>query len=316
MFFNIGGKLNGPLRLEDARFSAEDLFGLLGGYDTCMLSAGSDFLSYDDERLANAVGAWRAKAASRLAGTGLVAADGTPGDELAAALAPLGAPGMAVSNAQLGGAATAGLFVSGEGWTMLRKDRGFMGGWALVPVDPSEGLDSACVAAFGLEGVALSAFEGLGYLRDSERDALTEAVNAGDREALGSLAWLRGLPKEALLDLSDAYGAGLRHMPRAYELWVTHTEGCEFRPEGGVRTPFPSSGYRKTAQVTVIPSKGFYMGIASAPLPGDPFEFEFDDDLCRARTFCQAGFVHEGGFFESALAIPEWYPEGAIAVDG
>ena len=316
MLFNIGRKLNGPLRLEDARFSAEDLFGLVGGYDTCMLTAGPDFLSYDDERLASAVGAWRAKAASRMTGTGLVGEDGEPTDELARALAPLSAPGMAVSNAALGGRATAGLFVSEEGWTILRKDGGFMGGWALVPADPSAGLSAACAAAFGIEDRGPSAFVGSGYLRDAERDSLTEAVNGGDREALSSIAWLRNIPTEALLDLSDAYGAGPRSMPRAYELWVTHTEGCEFRPEGGVRTPFPATGYRKTAQVTVIPSKGFYMGIASAPLPGDPFEFEFDDELCRARTFCRAGFVRDGDLFEVATSIPEWYPDDAIAVDG
>lgn len=76
MFFNIGGKLNSPLRLEDARFSAEDLFGILGGYDSCMLTAGTGFLSYDDEKLASSVQTWRKKTVSRMRGTGLFDDDG------------------------------------------------------------------------------------------------------------------------------------------------------------------------------------------------------------------------------------------------
>lgn len=315
MFFHIGGKLNSPLRLEDARFTAEDLFGMLGGYDSCMLTAGTNFLSYDDKKLASSLQAWRKKTASRMTGTGLFGEDGKPAEELSRALQPILQPDVAISNAAPGGSATAGLFVGADGWTALKKDKGFLGGWAVLPFDTSQNFSEVCASVFATETAAYAPVEGTGYIRDAERDSLTDAVNAGDREALNSLAWLRNIPAEALLNLSDAYGAGIGKNPKAYELWTTHTEGCEFKPTEGVRSPFPSSGYRKTSQVTVIPSQGFYMKIASAPCEGDPFAFEFDDSISRARMFCQVGFVHEGDFFEEAFAIPEWYPQDALAVD-
>ena len=315
MFFNIGGKLNSPLRLEDARFSAEDLFGILGGYDSCMLTAGTGFLSYDDEKLASSVQTWRKKTVSRMRGTGLFDDDGQEAEVLSHALLPILHPEIDISNASPGGAASAGLFVGQDGWTALKKDKGFLGGWAILPFDVNQDFSEVCSSVFDTAKVERSAFEDSGYIRDSERDTLTDAVNSGDLEALKSIAWLRNVSADALQDLSDAYGASLGKKPKAFELWTTHTEGCEFEPVGGVRTPFPSSGYRKTSQVTVIPAKGFYMKIASAPCEGDPFTFEFDDELCRARTFCQVGFVREGNLFKEAFAIPEWYPKDALSID-
>lgn len=313
MFFNLNRKLARSLKLEDARFSAEDLFALLGGYDKYVLTAGSRFLDVEDEENVERIAQWRKKLASRMEGTGLIDATCTPSDELTDALLPLVNPGLAVIDGKPGTNPGVGVFISEEGRTIVKRAGGFFGGWSIRPIDPELSCDDVFREAFGIKEIALSSFEGTGFIKNAERDFLIDAINAGDEEALRSMAWLHGIPADGLFDLSEAFGRGFRNMPDAYNLWASDTTGCEFELVGGIRVPYPSTGYLRTQQVTVVPEKGFFMKIAHAPAPGDPFDYQFDVDLFRSRTYCQAGFIHEGEFFEGALAVYEWFPSfGAV----
>lgn len=83
--------------LSEVRFTREDLFVLLGGFDTGMFANGpySTDLSAIERYGA---GPWRRDMAARLSPTGLVDAEGIPSDELAEALYPLNKPGVVVDD--------------------------------------------------------------------------------------------------------------------------------------------------------------------------------------------------------------------------
>ena len=313
MFGFASGVVGGPLRLEDARFSAEDLMGLNNGYDNMYLTVGKRFFSMDDDELRSSIAKWRKRAATRLAGTGLVDSEGIPSDEFARALRPLSAPGFDITDALYDG--HAGLFMCDEGWTVLKKAPGFMGGWSIRIANPEDGIDAVLASALGIAKPAHSQWEGQAYIRFDEINFITDAVNAGNEQALRSLAWERGLPADGLLDLARAIsdaGVKLSKMPRSIKLCACDcSDGVKYEG-GGFNLPLVESGYRRTCTSLVMPTKGFYMKTVRAPKPGDDLSTLADSATRDERTSCVAGFVKEGSVFGTAMSMPTWHPEDAL----
>ena len=83
--------------LSEVRFTREDLFVLLGGFDTGMFANGPYSTDLRSIELHGA-DPWRRDMAARLSSTGLVDAEGTPSDELVEALYPLNKPGVAIDD--------------------------------------------------------------------------------------------------------------------------------------------------------------------------------------------------------------------------
>ena len=315
MFGFASGVVGNPLRLEDARFSAEDLAGLGNGSDNMYLTEKKQYLKMGDDEWRSCLARWRKQAATRLAGTGLVDAEGTPSDEFARALRPLYAPGFDITDALYNG--HAGLFMCDEGWTVLKKAPGFMGGWSIRIANPEDGIDAVLASALGIAKPAHSQWEGQAYIRSAEGNIIVDAINAGNEQALRSLAWERGLPAEGLLDLTRAIsdaGVKLTKMPRSIELYACDcSDGVKFE-EAGFNLPAVESGYRRTCSALVVPTKGFYMKTVRAPKPGDDLSTLADSATRDERTSCVAGFVKEGSVFETAMSMPKWHPEDALPI--
>ena len=312
--FNFGkGKssIDAPLSLEDARFSSEDLFGLIGGYDNFALTAGQKLLAYQDEELATFKDNWRKTALTRLIGTGLLTDEGQPSVELATALEPLNAAGWAVSNgAAPGSSHAAALFTHNNNWTIVRKAPGFYAGWVLTKVDPNLGIDAAICNLLGAPEPCHSEWTGEGYVKADERDVLISAVNEGNQEALDQLSAKRSLPRGPLFDLANSYGRGFKN-PKVYEIKVRDYSGCEMA-HMAVTVPATSKGVVRTAHATVVPSKGFYMTLATVAKESDDPSIIENVKLIRQRKFCRVGFVNDGPFFDKALAMPRFYPDGIL----
>ena len=286
--------------------------GLGNGSDNMYLTEKKQYLKMRDDEWRTCLERWRKQAATRLAGTGLVDAEGTPSDELARALRPLYAPGFDITDALYDG--HAGLFMCDEGWTVLKKAPGFLGGWSIRIANPEDGIDAILPSAFGIAKPEHSQWEGQAYIRYAEINFITDAVNAGNEQALRSIAWERGLPADGLLDLSRAIsdaGVRLSKMPRSIKLFACDcSDGVKY--EGaGFNLPVVESGFRRTCTSLVVPTNGFYMKMVEAPKfrdestpldPGKPDEF----------TSCVAGFVKEGSVFETAMSMPTWHPEDAL----
>ena len=313
MFGFASGVVGGPLRLEDARFSAEDLMGLNNGYDNMYLTVGKRFFSMDDDELRSSIAKWRKRAATRLAGTGLVDSEGIPSDEFARALRPLSAPGFDITDALYDG--HAGLFMCDEGWTVLKKAPGFMGGWSIRIANPEDGIDAVLASALGIAKPEHSQWEGRAYIRYAEINFITDAINDGSEQVLRTIARKRGLPAEGLLDISKAIsdaGVRLSKMPRGIKLCACDcSDGVKFK-EAGFNLPAVESGYWRTCMTVFVPTKGFYMKEVEAPKPGDDPSILTDSATSDERAACIAGFVKEGSVFGTAMSMPTWYPEDAL----
>lgn len=128
--------------LTEVRFTREDLFVLMGGSDTGMFAADDDTIDFGKlER--EGMGAWRRDMATRLSPTGLVDTEGSPSDELAAALYPLNKPGIAVNDGprpqrrgERDRRTVSAVFYDGAA-TAIRALSGRRAGFGLVPL-PSE----------------------------------------------------------------------------------------------------------------------------------------------------------------------------------
>lgn len=90
---------DGQMRVEDQRFSKEDLFALLEGFDAEMFACPGTLTGPDDPRRVKKLDRWRRDVVRRYEKLGLVDAAANPRDDLALALEPLGQPHKTVSNA-------------------------------------------------------------------------------------------------------------------------------------------------------------------------------------------------------------------------
>ena len=311
--FGKAKTLEGPLSLQDARFSAEDLFGLIGGYDNYALTMGTQIAEVDDEDVADVVPHWRRNALTRLIGTGLLDEDGEPAQELSRALAPLSAPGLIIANdAEPASSGAAAVYMYEDTWTMVRKARGFRSGWSLQALDPERGAGAAVAELLGSPEVGVSEWEGSGFITAGEREKIIDAVNNGKQDVLADLAESRSIPRGALYDLANSYGRGFKN-PKAFGLQVRDYRGCTMGEEAGYKTPIPVAGIMRSGAVTTIPSKGFFMRLAAAPTASDTPESYTQAEEKNGRTFCQAVFVHEGDVLEAAVTLPAHYPTDAIS---
>lgn len=311
--FGVGRKKqNGPLRLENVRFSSEDILALNNGYDNMLAVAKPEFFKMDDDRFRAKLAEWRRDVAMRMTGTGLVDSTGTPSDELARALLPLSEPGRAISNRNRYGTVT--LYMCGDNWTLLKKDRGFMGGWGIYPVDASLGIDAVIAPAMGVRrGVRNSIWESHAYLTHAEATGIQDLCESGCESKLGSLASLRGVSEEALLDLC-------RLCRRSQIVWYPfygfdNSDGVKFMG-GGFKVPYVESGFRRRCAGLAVPEKGFFTRQVKAPLStdeDDPFLLASDCKVVDERTYDECRFVREGDLFNAASAMPKFRPADAPA---
>lgn len=300
-----------PLRLEDARFSPEEMMALVGGEDNMFATVKKAYLRMETSEMLDLIHRSTAKLAIRMRGTGLFTDEDMPGEELARAVRPLWEPGVSYADDIFD--ARAGLFMGESGWTAIKRDGGFGGGWAIHPLDPSMGFDAAVCFAFDVARVSTSKWDASVYITDAEESDLIDAVNDGSYQAMSKLAVTRGLPLDALIDLSEA-AAGADDAAVGIHLFGCDTRGTKRREDVPIVVPAYVEGWRRSLIAQVVPGKGFYVKRVRTPRPGDDETSLSDPEIQDERMFVEAGFVGEGGVFERALGIPEWMPEGTVAI--
>ena len=310
--FGIGRRAHqAPLRLEDARFTPEDMLALVGGEDNMFATVKRDYLRLDDADLADLIHRSTAKLAIRMRGTGLFTDEDMPGEELTRAVRPLWEPGLGYADDIFD--ARLALFMSESGWTALRRDRGFGGGWAIRPLDPSMGFDAAVCLAFGIDNPVPSKWDCKAYLGDTEDHEVIDAVNDGSYQVMQRIAVTRGLSIDALTDLSKVVSVPGDH-PEGFQIFGCDTRGTKRLENAPFIVPAFVEGWRRSLIAQVVPAKGFYTKRVRTPRPGDDRTSLSDPNLKDERTYVEAGFVGEGSLFERALGIPEWMPEGTVAI--
>ena len=290
--------------LTQVRFTREDLFVLLGGSDTGMLANGEYTIDFDQiER--HGTDPWRRDMAERLSPTGLVDAEGTPSDELAAALYPLNKPGFVVEDGSFPQSArerdertvSAVLFEGSA--SAIRRLPGRRAGFSVVPLG-GEGVWD--VSFRGLVGCAplASRWEGQVVLTppDSEVGA---AIRRGDEAFLRGLCAKCGGDEEALCSFAASLSSNPAVSRGMRTFVVADYRGCTFEDSLGFVIPQANSSSYWAKSVRVFPSEGVVlnaMKVPSGPGPDDIVEygaiyFNGDGTLLDALTrFHEApGFI-------------------------
>ena len=153
------------VRIEDQRFSSEDLFALLGGFDAEMFVCPGTMTGPADRRRAKKYAKWRRNTIGRYERLGLVDTEGAPCDGLARVLEPLAHPHKTVSNAsnpklwddevERRGACVY-LREDATGAVAMRA-AGFAGGFYLMPLETQADVQSAILGMYHLNGAMIPA---------------------------------------------------------------------------------------------------------------------------------------------------------------
>ena len=130
------------MRIEDNRFSKEDLFALLGGFDAEMFACPGDMTGNTDPRRKKKLEQWRSTLVRRYVKLGLVDDAGNPREDLAHALEPLRQPVVTVSDesepALWDGETekrTVCIYLRGDlTGTAVIRGKGLRGGYFLLPL--------------------------------------------------------------------------------------------------------------------------------------------------------------------------------------
>ena len=248
---------------------------------------------------------WRRDMAERLSPTGLVDAEGTPSDELAAALYPLNKPGFVVEDGSFPQSArerdertvSAVLFEGSA--SAIRRLPGRRAGFSVVPLG-GEGVWD--VSFRGLVGCAplASRWEGQVVLTppDSEVGA---AIRRGDEAFLRGLCAKCGGDEEALCSFAASLSSNPAVSRGMRTFVVADYRGCTFEDSLGFVIPQANSSSYWAKSVRVFPSEGVVlnaMKVPSGPGPDDIVEygaiyFNGDGTLLDALTrFHEApGFI-------------------------
>ena len=263
--------------LSEVRFTREDLFVLLGGCDTGMFANGEYTIDFDQiER--HGTDPWRRDMAARLSPTGLVDAEGTPSDELAAALYPLNKPGIAVNDAprpQRRGErehrTVSAVFYDGAA-TAIRALPGRRAGFRLIPL------------AAGDRDAGYRSLVSCPPLRNHPSSMLRFAKSdnrIGESIAGGDAAWLTehfSVPMRDVAGMEEFVAAVRANDPSLSKMrWfvVSDYRGCDFEMSLGFSIPqMNAPGFVKRTSL-VFPEYGVAFSDAWAkPSPhSEPADF-------------------------------------------
>ena len=289
--------------LSEVRFTREDLFVLLGGSDTGMLANGEYTIDFDQiERYGT--DPWRRDMVARLSPTGLVDAEGSPSDELAAALYPLNKPGIVVEDGSFPQSArecdertVSAVFFEGFASAISRLP-GRRAGFSVT----SMGGEGAWDVAFrGLVGCPPLASPWEGQVVETPPDPkVGSALRRGDEAFLRGLCARYGGDEKALcafaasLSSDSAISRGMRTFV------IADYRGCIFEQSLGFVIPQANSSSYWAKSARVFPSEGVVLNAMKVP---------FDPGSDEIIEYGAIEFNGEGTLLDALSrfhAVPDW----------
>ena len=256
--------------LSEVRFTREDLFVLLGGCDTGMFANGEYTIDFDQiER--HGTDPWRRDMAARLSPTGLVDAEGSPSDELAAALYPLNKPGISINDGPIPqrtgerDSRTISMVVFDGSASVIRRMGGRRAGFSVVPLPAEDRLDSA------FRGL-ISAVP-LRQASRGQRLYFESSPEIGRRITSGDVGWARahcvgqGEDPAQLCRFVERLAADSSLLSSARRFVSSDYRGCEFEESLGFSIPQANSSIFRKKNSLVFMTDGVAL-VDAAARPG------------------------------------------------
>ena len=309
----LGGRGAVPagLPLEELRFSTEDLFVLLNGFDGCAVVVNPFKLRLDlvEERKPER-NEWRRAVVERYAPSGWVDGEANPNPELARALAALGQMGVSVADSTKQARRTMGVTMGAAGACGVVRAPG--GGWHLRPFPDDRSLWPASFRELfePRRYPFRPAAEGghVAFPRSSEEGtAFGTALVNGDEAALRALASRKGVDPEPMVRLSRCAHGGYR----GFKVCVTDMTEVEPSYEYGWRWPGGGTGKIRTRRVIAVSDAGAMLSDCNCWHEGVSLDMQDPDgETARKTSFSSVDFYPSGDLFSALLDIPD-YPGGA-----
>ena len=256
--------------LSEVRFTREDLFVLLGGCVTGMFANGSRTIDFEQiER--HGTDPWRRDMAARLSPTGLVDAEGTPSDELAAALYPLNKPGISINDGPIPqrdgerDPRTTSVVVFDGAVSAIKRAGGRRAGFCVVPLPAGDRLDSA------FRGLTLTA--PLRQASRAQRLYFESSPEIGRRITSGDVGWARdrcvgqGEDPEQLCQFVERLAADSSLLSSARRFISSDYRGCEFEGSLGFSIPQANSANFRKKNSLIFTADGVAL-VDAAARPG------------------------------------------------
>ena len=306
----------GPLAVEDAVFTSEDIFVLPGeSLDLGCFAAQPRNLNLARFK-AEGSSAWRERLVKRFEPRGLVDGLGRPCPELAYALEPLKEKGVFIGDGNIPSATdpvekrTAVICFSpgfDNATCVVRQGRGF----CLRPFSQDSGTrELEFLSAYGLEGLYCPTVRSQHFIRGDYRLSDTSLVDSLSRGPDGVRAWCAAWG----IDECDQLGAVARRggsrfhgLTNKYLLSADYRK-CEYKGGFDYRVPAPAAGEFRTKGVVVLPEMGFvdFWGAAPRGPEYDWYKNPASRDQCRYAGF---DFLGPGeGLLDNLLKFYD-YPE-------
>ncbi|MCI7438038.1 MAG: hypothetical protein MSA61_02285 [Coriobacteriaceae bacterium] len=301
------------LPLEELRFSTEDLFVLLNGFDGCAVVVNPFKLRLDlvEERKPER-NEWRRAVVERYAPSGWVDGEANPNPELARALAALGQMGVSIADGVAPQDRTMGVTMGAAGACGVVRAPG--GGWHLRPFPDDRSLWPASFRElFAPRRYPFRPASEGGHSsfpkKTGEGTVFAEALVGGDEAALRALAARKGADPEPLVRLSTY----MRKRYLGFRVRVTDMTEVEPSYELGWRWPGGGSGKLRLRRVTAVSDAGAMLSDCNCWHEGVSLEMQDPDgDWGRKTSFATVDFYPSGDLFSALLDIPD-YPGGTKA---
>ena len=298
------------LTLEELRFSTEDLFVLLNGFDGCAVVVNPLKLRLDlVEEKKPERGPWRRAVVDRLAPSGWVDEEGNPNPELERVLKALGQMGVGISDSIAPQKRTMGVTLGAEGACGVVPAPG--GGWQLRPFPEDRSLWSAKFREiFVPRRYPFAAAERGGHVSfvdggEEEGIALGRALNQGDEAMLAAIAKRKGVDPEPMVRLSTYMRGGYR----GFKAYVDDTTEVEPSYEMGWRWPDGGRGKLRQRKVIAVSEAGALFSDCNAWHEGISLDLQDPDGEWKRKTaFTSIDFYPSGDLLGALLDIPD-YPK-------
>ena len=298
------------LTLEELRFSTEDLFVLLNGFDGCAVVVNPLKLRLDlIEEKKPERGPWRRAVVDRLAPSGWVDEEGNPNPELECALRALGQMGVGIADKPASRERTMGVTLGAEGACGVVPAPG--NGWQLRPFPEDRSLWSAKFREiFVPRRYPFSPAERGGHVSfvdggEEEGIAFAGALNSGDEAMLAAIAKRRGADPEPAIRLSTYMRGGYK----GFKAYVQDMTEVEPSYEMGWRWPDGGRGKLRMRQLVAVSEAGALLSYCNAWHEGMSLSLDDPDGEWKRKTaFTSIDFYPSGDLLGALLDIPD-YPE-------
>ncbi len=295
------------LPLEEIKFTSEDLFVLMGGFDIGSVAVNGRRFPWREVERGDEVARWRRQVVNRYAPAGLVDAEGRPQGRLAEVLRPFAKPGLGIVGSTRGSLSrfNVEMAIWGDEASFLSVAAGD-GLFTVASAGAPDQWAASFARAFGLEGrfrLAERAWH-CDFLMGPADKGLNTLLLGKDAAGIRDLAATKGFDARPLLDI--VAGIEAAKSVDALKLTTIDLRGVELdrieTPSGTFANNVPAASSAidmRVKRMSVLPEYGWVATETTAPRTGLPANWrERGEEYRLASRFFSGDLIADTDLFD------------------